>query len=102
MSDKLNKDDAYWREKLTTDEYRICREKGTERTFTGCYWDTKTKGTYVCKCCGMIAAFNDNVHIHYCRTCGNRIAFDYVELPYACKLMFQELLTMNIAPRILT
>jgi peptide-methionine (R)-S-oxide reductase len=52
MSDKLNKDDAYWREKLTSDEYRICREKGTERAFTGCYWDTKTKGTYVCKCCG--------------------------------------------------
>lgn len=41
-----------WKEKLTPEEYRICREKGTERAFTGCYWDTKTVGTYRCKCCG--------------------------------------------------
>ncbi|MGH1484596.1 MAG: peptide-methionine (R)-S-oxide reductase MsrB [Cellvibrionaceae bacterium] len=52
MSDNVNKDDAYWREKLTSDEYYICREKGTERAFTGEYWDTKTNGTYLCKCCG--------------------------------------------------
>ncbi len=52
MSDKSNKDDALWEEKLTPEEYRICREKGTERAFTGCYWDTKVAGTYHCKCCG--------------------------------------------------
>lgn len=52
MSDNEIKDDAYWREKLTPDEYRICREKGTERAFTGEYWDTKADGTYLCKCCG--------------------------------------------------
>ena len=57
---------------------------------------------HVCKRCGLIAAFNDEVHIHHCKTCDNRIDFDYVELPYACKLMFQELITMNIAPRIMT
>ena len=57
---------------------------------------------HVCKRCGLIAAFNDKVHIHHCKTCDNRIDFDYVELPYACKLMFQELITMNIAPRIMT
>jgi len=56
----------------------------------------------VCKRCGMIAAYNDQKHIHHCRTCDNRVDFDYVELPYACKLMFQELMTMNIAPRIIT
>ena len=56
----------------------------------------------VCKRCGMIAAYNDHKHIHHCRTCDNRVDFDYVELPYACKLMFQELITMNIAPRIIT
>jgi DNA-directed RNA polymerase II subunit RPB2 len=56
----------------------------------------------VCKCCGLIAAYNDKLHIHYCKTCENRVDFDYVELPYACKLLFQELITMNIAPRILT
>lgn len=56
----------------------------------------------ICKNCGMIAAYNDALHIHHCRTCDNRVDFDYVELPYACKLLFQELITMNIAPRILT
>jgi DNA-directed RNA polymerase II subunit RPB2 len=57
---------------------------------------------YVCKSCGMIAAYNDEKHIHHCSMCDNRVDFDYVELPYACKLLFQELITMNIAPRILT
>jgi DNA-directed RNA polymerase II subunit RPB2 len=56
----------------------------------------------VCKSCGMIAAYNDEIHIHHCKTCNNRTNFDYVELPYACKLLFQELITMNIAPRLLT
>ena len=56
----------------------------------------------VCKCCGLIAAYNDQMHIHYCKTCDNRVDFAYVELPYACKLMFQELISMNIAPRIMT
>ena len=56
----------------------------------------------VCKKCGMIASYNDEKHIHLCKMCENRTDFDYVELPYACKLMFQELLTMNIAPRIVT
>ena len=57
---------------------------------------------HVCKMCGLIAAYNDKMSIHYCKTCDNRIDFDYVEIPYACKLMFQELMTMNIAPRIMT
>jgi DNA-directed RNA polymerase II subunit RPB2 len=57
---------------------------------------------YTCNKCGMIASFNDNKHIHICRTCQNRTDFKYVEIPYACKLMFQELITMNIAPRLLT
>ena len=49
MSDK--KDDAYWQQNLSPEEYRICREKGTERAFSGCYWDEKAEGTYRCKCC---------------------------------------------------
>ena len=57
---------------------------------------------HVCKRCGLIAAYNDQMHIHYCKTCDNRIDFAYVELPYSCKLMFQELISMNIAPRIMT
>jgi DNA-directed RNA polymerase II subunit RPB2 len=57
---------------------------------------------YSCKKCGMIASYNDKKHIHRCRTCNNRTDFAYVEIPYACKLLFQELNTMNIAPRIMT
>ena len=41
-----------WREKLTDEEYRICREKGTERPFTGKYNAHKADGMYLCKCCG--------------------------------------------------
>jgi len=57
---------------------------------------------HTCKKCGLIAAYNDATHVHHCKTCDNRSDFAYVELPYACKLMFQELITMNIAPRIMT
>ena len=57
---------------------------------------------HVCKRCGMIAAFNDKLEVHHCRTCDNRRDFSYVELPYSCKLLFQELLAMNVAPRLIT
>ena len=55
---------------------------------------------HVCKECGMIAAHNDEAGIHHCRACDNRSSFSRVEIPYACKLLFQELTTMSIAPRI--
>jgi len=57
---------------------------------------------YVCKRCGLIASYNDQQHIHLCKTCDNRSDFAYVEIPYACKLLFQELTTMNVVPRIIT
>jgi DNA-directed RNA polymerase beta subunit/intein/homing endonuclease len=56
---------------------------------------------HVCKKCGIIASYNDKIHIHHCKTCDNRTDFAYVEIPYACKLLFQELNTMNVAPRLL-
>ncbi|PCK10042.1 MAG: peptide-methionine (R)-S-oxide reductase [Alteromonadaceae bacterium] len=52
MSDNELKDDAFWRGKLSESEYQICREKGTERPFTGEYWDSKERGVYLCRCCG--------------------------------------------------
>lgn len=41
-----------WKEKLTPEQYHICREKGTERAFTGKYYDCKDTGMYRCVCCG--------------------------------------------------
>jgi len=57
---------------------------------------------HVCAKCGMVAAFNDALGIHCCKMCDNRTDFALVEIPYSCKLLFQELQTMNIAPRMMT
>jgi DNA-directed RNA polymerase II subunit RPB2 len=57
---------------------------------------------HVCKKCGMIASHNDAGHIHLCKLCDNRTEFSEVKLPYACKLLFHELITMNVAPRMIT
>lgn len=59
MSDSHLKNDEYWRQKLSADEFQVCREKGTERAFTGEYWNTKDKGVYLCRCCGE-ALFDAN------------------------------------------
>ncbi|MDP7571589.1 MAG: peptide-methionine (R)-S-oxide reductase, partial [Myxococcota bacterium] len=52
MSEKVVKSEGEWRERLTSEQYQVCREKGTERAFTGRYWDTKDAGVYRCACCG--------------------------------------------------
>ena len=49
---KIEKTDEEWRAELSELEYRILRQKGTERAFTGEYWDTKTPGVYLCRGCG--------------------------------------------------
>ena len=43
--------DELWKERLTTEQYRVTRQGGTERAFTGAYWDHKGQGTYRCVCC---------------------------------------------------
>jgi DNA-directed RNA polymerase II subunit RPB2 len=83
---------------------KFCRER---------LFDVSDKySVHVCKKCGMIAAYNDgdvksiingkNYIVHLCRTCDNRTDFAKVELPYAYKLLSQELQTINVVPRIIT
>ena len=52
MAEKVHKTDEEWRRELTPEQYRITREKGTERAFTGEYWDHKEEGVYRCVGCG--------------------------------------------------
>ena len=83
---------------------RFCRER---------LYDVSDKySVHVCKKCGMIAAFNDgnksrmyanaDFTIHLCKTCDNKTEFARVEIPYAYKLLSQELQTINVVPRIIT
>jgi peptide-methionine (R)-S-oxide reductase len=52
MTSKVVKSDADWRKQLSAEEYDVTRRAGTERAFTGKYWDNHQKGLYRCICCG--------------------------------------------------
>jgi len=51
-TNKIVKDDAEWRKELSPEEYEVARKKGTERAFTGRYWNHHEDGVYRCVCCG--------------------------------------------------
>jgi len=51
MSDRVEKSDAEWKEQLSPEQYQVTRQAGTERAFTGKYWDCKEDGIYRCVCC---------------------------------------------------
>jgi DNA-directed RNA polymerase II subunit RPB2 len=82
---------------------RFCRER---------LYDVSDKySAHVCKKCGMLAVYNDgnqgafsknDFTVHSCRTCDNKTDFARIEIPYAYKLMAQELQTINVVPRLLT
>ena len=81
---------------------RFCKER---------LYDVSDKyRVHICKKCGMVAAYNDgikksfindNFTIHHCKTCDNSTDFALVDIPYAYKLMAQELQTINVAPRLI-
>jgi peptide-methionine (R)-S-oxide reductase len=52
MTKHVEKSDEEWKRQLSSEEYRICRQKGTERAFSGRYHDLKEKGMFTCTCCG--------------------------------------------------
>lgn len=53
VNGRIHKTDEEWRSQLTPEQYRVTRQKGTERAFSGEYWNAKETGTYNCVCCGQ-------------------------------------------------
>jgi peptide-methionine (R)-S-oxide reductase len=53
MDEKITKTDQEWQKQLSPEQFQVARKAGTERAFTGKYWNTKDKGVYACVCCGQ-------------------------------------------------
>lgn len=66
MKAKVIKSDADWRSELSPEQYAVLRQKGTERAFTGKYWNTKDAGTYRCAGCGEVLFKSDTKYDSGC------------------------------------
>ena len=60
MAEKIEKTEEEWRKELTSEQYRVLREKGTERPYTGEYEDVTTPGVYKCAACGQELFLSDS------------------------------------------
>ncbi|NGO68255.1 peptide-methionine (R)-S-oxide reductase MsrB [Streptomyces boncukensis] len=66
MAYEIDKPEEQWRSELTPEEYRVLREAGTERAFTGAYTDTETIGVYNCRACGAELFRSDTKFASHC------------------------------------
>ena len=79
---KIVKTDAEWEKQLTPEQYRILREKGTERAFTGAYWDNHEKGIYKCAGCGTVLFTSDEKFDSGCGWPSFKMPFDSATCDY--------------------
>ena len=76
---------------------------GASKFTKGRLYDASDKfQIFTCNKCGNISSYNKTLNIYNCNICNNKSDFNLVKIPYACKLLFQELLTMNVSSRLIT